>query len=256
MRRNSKKGKERERKDKMISTKYKGNQHDSKKSNYIFTLIQGILIIMVLALLPIFLYECYKLKMAKNEFDNIPTLIEESSTKDLPINTAKPEDWPKDALFVAKERAEYKSGELRLVIPKIDLDEAIIDGTSASALKQGPGLYEYSQMPGEGDRNVSIAGHRAGYSKYANIFRNIHTIEEDDYMYLIDDANVYQYLYKGTKIVNPEEWSVIYLQGFSCLTLTSCNPIGDNYERIIVTGELISIEPYTKDYIFLDHRDN
>lgn len=58
-----------------------------------------------------------------------------------------------------------------------------------AALNKGPGLYEYSQLPGEGDRNVSIAAHR---NKSRNgvisewFFYYIDTLCEGDYIYLSD----------------------------------------------------------------------
>ena len=69
-------------------------------------------------------------------------------------------------------------------------------------------------------------------------------------MYLVDQDWIYAYQYKETKITKPSDVSVLYLQGYPCLTLTSCNPLGENYERIIVHGELSMIYPNEEGFEF------
>lgn len=66
-------------------------------------------------------------------------------------------DLPYDKLFITKERKDYKTGNLTLIIPKLSLKEPVQDGTDTASLNKGPGLYDYAQLPGEGDKNVSIA---------------------------------------------------------------------------------------------------
>ena len=162
-------------------------------------------------------------------------------------------DLPYDKLFITEERQKYKSGDLTLIIPKLSLTEAVENGTSTEALKKGPGLYDYAQLPGEGDRNVSIAAHR-NHSNNGVIsewfFYYIDTMCEGDYIYLTDKKKIYRYLYDQTTIVEETDWSPIYSQGVSCITLTSCEPIGVADHRIIVRGILDSIVDYDKNYTY------
>ena len=150
-------------------------------------------------------------------------------------------------LIVSDDRTQYESGTLRLVIPALSLDTLVGDGTSLSVLNQEPGLYDYSYMPGEGDRNVSIAGHRDAYHCD---FYYIDRLGEGDYLYLVFGDTVYRYLYKDTAVVAPDDWSVISAQGFSCLTLTSCTPIGVSDHRIIIRAELDGVFPNADDFAF------
>ena len=69
---------------------------------------------------------------------------------------------PKDGVYVTDARAAYVSGSMRLIIPKLGVDIPVLDGTDATTLLQGVGLYDYAQLPSEGGANVSIAGHRNG----------------------------------------------------------------------------------------------
>lgn len=173
-----------------------------------------------------------------------------SATLDL---YSRQDNLPYDKLFTTKERKNYKTGDLTLVIPKLSLKEPVQKGTDPSSLNLGPGLYDYAQLPGEGDRNVSIAAHR-NKSKNGIIsewfFYYIDTLKEGDYIYLYDNMHIYRYLYDQTTIVEENDWSPIYSQGVSCITLTSCEPIGVADHRIIVRGILDDITPYEKDYVY------
>lgn len=166
---------------------------------------------------------------------------------------SRSEDIPYDKLFITEERRNYKTGELTLIIPKLSLVEPVQNGTSTEALALGPGLYDFAQLPGEGDRNVSIAAHR-NHSRNGVIsewfFYYIDTLEDGDYMYLTDTNHIYRYRYDQTTIVEEDDWSPIYSQGFSCITLTSCEPIGVADHRIIVRGILDQITPYTASYVY------
>ena len=166
---------------------------------------------------------------------------------------SREEDLPYDKLFITKERQDYKTGDLTLIIPKLALKEPVQDGTDTDSLNAGPGLYEYAQLPGEGDRNVSIAAHR-NHSRNGVIsewfFYYIDTLCEGDYIYLTDRTHIYRYLYDQTTVVEETDWSPIYSQGVSCITLTSCEPIGVADHRIVVRAILDAIVDNSKDYIY------
>lgn len=145
--------------------------------------------------------------------------------------------YPTDQLFLTKSRQNYWDGDLVLRIPRLDLETPVMDGTDEESLKNGVGLYEYAQLPGENNCNVSIAGHR---DIYGCEFYYIDQITDGDLLYLVDQTTVYTYQYKQTDIVEADDWGPIYCKDYSCLTLTSCHPIGTSQKRIIVTAELIS----------------
>ncbi|MBQ3599761.1 MAG: class E sortase [Lachnospiraceae bacterium] len=189
-------------------------------------------------------------KSQANTLKSSPT-ITPAPTLDLYSNDP---NLPYDKLFITKERQNYNTGDLVLIIPKLSLKEAIQNGTETDDLAKGPGLYDYAQLPGEGNRNVSIAAHR---NKSRNgvisewFFYYIDTLCTGDYIYLRDDQYIYRYIYDQTTIVEDDDWSPIYSQGFSCVTLTSCEPIGVATHRIIVRGKLDAITPHSKDYAYL-----
>lgn len=138
-----------------------------------------------------------------------------------------------------QERAVYDKDSMVLTIDRLGLSARVGDTTSEADLMKGPGLYEYAQMPGLGDRNTSIAGHRDLYDK---CFYSIDKLTQGDKIYLDYGGFRYTYDYYATRIVESDDWSVIARQGYSCVTLTSCHPIGTSRRRIVVTGILSDIE--------------
>lgn len=225
------------------------NNEKKKKKIGILLVIRTLLIFAIVIMIPIVGYEGYKYKkqldiqnaIPKHTAEESDTIIKKEMAKLPEIDNQK--EWPKDELFITKERKSYdRDKTLRLVIPKIKVDTLVRNGTTSDVLALGAGLYTFAQMPGEGDRNTSIAGHRTGLGTSWNIFYDVDKITAGDKMYLIYEGKVYEYDYKETKIVTPDDVSVLTLQGYPCLTLTSCHPVGDNKERIIIHGELNNIK--------------
>lgn len=160
--------------------------------------------------------------------------------------------------YITPERKSYVEGALTLSLPAISITQTIADGTDVAALNRGVGLYEYAQLPGEGNRNVSLAGHRNGLDKNGNVtdrapFYYVDLLGEGDYLYLYDGTSIYRYLYESTWVVEADDWAPIATTGESCLTITSCTPIGISDHRIVVRGILDEIFPYSKDFDFLPH---
>lgn len=161
------------------------------------------------------------------------------------------DDIKQEQLFISKQRKRYKSGEMTLIIPSLNLNEKIQASTNQSALSLGPGLYEYAQLPTESKSNVSIAAHR---NKSRNgiikewFFYYIDQLKEGNHLYIIYKNKIYEYAYYKTSIVTPEDWSPIYQKNFSCITLTSCEPIGIASHRIVIQGKLEKILDYSNDF--------
>lgn len=155
------------------------------------------------------------------------------------------EELPVGKLIATKERSNYTLPTLTLKIPKLGVTYGVYNGTGPDELRCGVGLYDYAQMPGSGNRNTSIAGHRNsvvnGRITDAAPFYYIDTLGEGDYIYLYDKEQIYRYVWQECYIVDADDWSPIYTTGFSCITLTSCHPIGISDHRIIVRGTLDAI---------------
>ena len=191
-----------------------------------------------------------------------PSLTPTPEPEPVPTPSETPEETgdelPTGVWAITEERQAYVEDSLTLYIPCIDITRAVHDGTDEATLNRGVGLYEYAQLPGEGNRNVSMAGHRNGIDKNGNItpyapFYYIDQVGEGDYLYLYDSEHVYRYLYEKTWVVEPDDWGPIATAGYSCITITSCTPIGVSDHRIVVRGALDQIFDYTEDFDFIAH---
>lgn len=178
----------------------------------------------------------------------------EPTPAETPWPAADDGGFPQDAVFITDARKAYVSGSMRLLIPKLEIDIPILDGTSESTLLQGEGLYDYAQMPQEVGGNVSIAGHR-NWIRNGQItddvpFYYLHLLGAGDTLYLVYEDVIYQYVWDQTRIVESDDWSVIFCQGFSCLTLTTCTPIGVADHRYVVRARQVDAFPYSEDYAY------
>ncbi len=168
--------------------------------------------------------------------DSMIEYREEASEPETPLSNSAAATLEPGNLYTGTLREEYQSGEMMLTIPRLDVwSVSVENGTDDDALAQGPGLLLYAQMPSQQNGNVSIAGHR---DIHGSLFYYLHNLSQGDYFYLDWQGKVYRYLYEKTYVVEPDDWSPIKTQGYSCLTLLSCHPIGTSEKRIIVVAKL------------------
>lgn len=145
--------------------------------------------------------------------------------------------YPEDKMFVTAQRKAFSDGDLYLSVPRLGYDGPVLNGTSESILKRGPGLYQYSPLPSYGNPNVSIAGHRGVYGAE---FYKIDTFEPGDALILWYDGYEFIYEYRDTQVVTLTDWAPIYCSGENTLTLTTCD-MNNNTDRWVVTGTLVAV---------------
>lgn len=118
-----------------------------------------------------------------------------------------------------------------LRIPKINLEEAVKEGSTRGVLSSALGHVENTAMPGE-DGNCCIAGHRNyAFGKY---FNRLYEITTGDVIELETKDNLYQYEVVGVEVVQPEDVSVLDYEEGQNLTLITCTPILIGSHRLIV----------------------
>lgn len=146
--------------------------------------------------------------------------------------------------------ADLQGGEAfaMLHIPRLGADyaRAVVEGTGAEELEQGPGHYPGTAMPGE-QGNFAVAGHRVGRG---SPFLEIDELREGDPIVVetADSWFVYRVLgpgdsVPGQRIVSPSDVSVIAPTPGgpptgAYLTLTTCHPEYSARQRLIVHAVL------------------
>ncbi len=124
----------------------------------------------------------------------------------------------------------------RIVIPDLDVNVVVVEGTTASALRAGAGHYPDTPLPCE-IGNVAIAGHRTTYGRP---FHNMDLLEAGDAITLETPIGKCTYIVSEEPfIVGPRNIDVVAnTPNRATLTLTTCHPKGSAKQRLIVKADL------------------
>ncbi len=122
----------------------------------------------------------------------------------------------------------------RLVIPSINVDVPVVQGDSWEQLKKGAGHHIGSANPGERG-NCFISGHN---DIYGEIFRDLDKVKIGDEIIVYAGEQPYYYVVRATRIVEPDDVSVMYPTSTPILTLLTCYPYMVDSHRLVVIAEL------------------
>jgi sortase A len=128
----------------------------------------------------------------------------------------------------------------RILIPDIDVNVVVVEGTTASALRAGAGHYPETPLPCEVG-NVSIAGHRTTYGRP---FHNVDQLQVGDEITLETPIGTCTYEVNQAPFpVTPTTLEVVAnTPEEATLTLTTCHPKGSARQRLIVKATLVHSE--------------
>jgi len=133
-----------------------------------------------------------------------------------------------------------------IIIPKLDVDMAFVQGIDDGALAEGPGHYPSSPLPGHGG-NVAIAGHR---TTHLSPFWALDTMRPGDDVTLITREGTFVYRTIWVGVARPDATWVLAPSGIPTLTLTTCWPRFSSSHRLV----LRAIQVYGRTlHGFVDH---
>ena len=135
-----------------------------------------------------------------------------------------------------------KTGEPigRIAIPAIGQRSIVIEGTGQAELREGPGHYEPTSLPGQRG-TVGIAGHRTTWEQP---FRRINELKPGDTITVTMAYGRFTYRVEGSRIVRPQEVGVLTaVRGRERIVLTACHPLYSAAKRIVVFGRLREAVP-------------
>ncbi len=125
---------------------------------------------------------------------------------------------------------------IKLTIPKLNVDQTIVQGTDWEALKLGVGQLLNNVNPGDDQGNLVLAGHD---DIYGEIFRYLDQLEPGDEFTIRTQTKVFTYRITGTDYVEPTDVSVLESRGGATATLISCYPYKINSQRIVVYAQRV-----------------
>jgi len=117
----------------------------------------------------------------------------------------------------------------RIAIPSIGVSEYVVEGTGTGDLRQGPGHYPSTPLPG--DRGTTaIAGHR---TTYGAPFRRLDDVTRGDRVIVDMPYGRFVYRVEATRVVDDQELSVLGRRPYDRLVLSACHPLYSAAQRII-----------------------
>lgn len=158
----------------------------------------------------------------------------------------KQEEIPSHLLPLVREEIETppiarppKTPEtaLRVSIPRLNLDESIVQGSDWEALKQGVGQVLNGARPGDETGNVVLAAHN---DVYGELFRYLDQMQVGDQFTIQTEQNIYVYEVREILQVEPTDVWVMQNTGVPTATLISCYPYRVNTHRLIVFADRIN----------------
>ncbi len=130
----------------------------------------------------------------------------------------------------------------KLYIPRLKKSWVVVQGVTQADIRYAPGHYPRSAMPGE-DGNFSVAGHRNRAT-----FWDLDLLQPEDKIIVESKTTWFIYKVTASKVVLPTAVEVVQpvppgQSPGKLITLTTCNPKFDNYQRLIIHGTLIDTMP-------------
>lgn len=129
-----------------------------------------------------------------------------------------------------------------LHIPRLGKRWVVVEGVGPQDILRNPGHYPDTAMPGQ-EGNFAIAGHRN-----RGTFWSLDRMQRGDKIIVQTDASWFIYEVTAQRIVAPTAVEVVQpvppgQQPGRLLTITTCHPLLDNYQRLIVHATLIREQP-------------
>ena len=123
-------------------------------------------------------------------------------------------------------------------IPRMEIELGLYLGANSENMAKGVAIFGMTSLPlGRESENVAIAGHRGW--RGAPMFREIQKLQIDDPIYVTTPWQTLVYRVFEIRIVTPEDNTWCKIQhGRTLISLMTCHPYGQNYQRYIVLAEL------------------
>lgn len=124
----------------------------------------------------------------------------------------------------------------RMEIPRIGISVMVVEGVTQRSLKLAAGHVPGTALP-DASGNVGIAAHRDTF------FRKLRKIRKDDAIWFTTLDGVFKYSVESTRVVRPQDISVLRSSTDPVLTLVTCYPfyyVGPAPQRFIVRAQQIA----------------
>ena len=122
-----------------------------------------------------------------------------------------------------------------ITVPAMDIELPLYIGADEKNLTQGAAVLAGTSMPVGGENtNCVIAAHRGGYNGQA-MFRDIEVLKQGDIIEITNLWETLQYEVAKCIVITPDDIDAVkIIPGQDMVTLVTCHPYGNNYQRYVV----------------------
>jgi sortase A len=178
----------------------------------------------------------------EQQFEDWRPLADPVSRPPKPKPRPAPKPKPHDDVSREARRFRLSSEDgdaiARLLVPRLDLDVVVVDGTTSGDLRRGPGRHADTYMPGEG-KLVYVAGHR---TTYGAPFSDIDDLRPGDAITVELPYGTVEYRVTKHRIVDDNDLSVLETGAREELVLQACHPRFFASQRYLVYARPVSVE--------------
>lgn len=130
----------------------------------------------------------------------------------------------------------------RITIPVINVDLPIYHTSTDEVLRKGAGHMPETTLPVGGKAtHAAITAHR-GLAESV-LFTNLDKVKKGDRFYIEVSGQTLAYEVNDVRIVKPDETKWLQIDPDKDLvTLVTCDPLGINTDRMLVTGERVEMD--------------
>ena len=121
-----------------------------------------------------------------------------------------------------------KTNDWRIVIPEVNLNAQISEGTTNEVMNKYVGHFENTSI---WNGNVALAAHNRGYP--VNYFANIKSLKNGDIIEYFYNGNVRKYKIKTITIITDTDWTYLSNTSDNRITLITCVENEPEYRRCI-----------------------
>lgn len=172
--------------------------------------------------------------------DQIQTLIDQHSMPTEVAQVIRPATTGELQAATVKPTVTNKvTTTNRLVVPKMKVDGAILEGKTTKTLNQGLWHIPGTSTPDKGG-NMVVAAHRwMLLPQSGKSFYDIEKVKEGDEISLTWNGKDYKYKVGSTEYVKPTDVHILQNTSNTQLTLFSCAPLFSTKYRYVVHAELL-----------------
>lgn len=159
-----------------------------------------------------------------------------------PVSRGNPREQLRGIRRAAERyRKQLERGDAvgKLRVPRLNLNVIVVDGTDSATLTKGPGRYERSYLPGEGEL-IYVAGHR---TTYGAPFARIDRLRRGDEVTLQVPYGRFVYRVSSKVIVPADDVKRLLSRGREEVALQACHPRFFASQRYIVYARPVSVTP-------------